>query len=807
MKSLIKSISHRDWSKDEIAKYVGPYQTTCLAHATSSEIQNKAASGGAVTALLSHALTKEEIDGALVLTAPVINGKVQPQFIIAHSTEELISAQGSKYIAVQFVKDAIPLIRDFSGRLGVVALPCDTRILRKHCSQDAKLNEKVSFIITLFCGHNSEPELTELITQKLGRDDELQSFTYRTGHWRGQIRLTFRDSGVVEKPFSVFSDYQNLYYFSQRKCHHCYDHLGYYSDISAGDIWSPEMKENPIKHTSLIVRSDIGKGLVEGAVDSGSLTANEVNVETICNGQARTLPFHYNVSARVRAGKLLGEKIKDSVNEHVRWNDYLTALIALANERFTRKESGRRWLMVLPRPILRLYLYIFKGLESIPAPSRTEKAAGSGPTTITICGATILGNRGAEAMLVTTAGIIRSRFSDARINILSYMPKDDRALVDHPSFTVLDGRPRTMALTLPFAFLYGLLRKIGIKAPGLLPRTLKKIKASNAILDVSGISFVDGRGLTSFFNALMIFIPRLLGVPVFKLAQAMGPFHTLQNLLVAKTFLNRCEHIFARGDVTGANLQELGIADERWSRASDIAFLYEPEFSLSSENDEKVEELKKELCRIREQGKQIIVLCPSSVVLEKAKKKALDYQGRFVELIAGLDKDRFHFVFVPNATREGKDTLRNNDLPTIDLIAQHIISNLGEETMQRVDLINYDVNTASLRMITELGDVLVTSRFHSMISGLVAGIPMVVISWSQKYNEVLADFGLDEFGIDFADPTQDICQRVLELIQNRESTHKQIVASLPHVRDLAMHQFDYLEKQLRKTDLPDNPQT
>ena len=47
----------------------------------------------------------------------------------------------------------------------------------------------------------------------------------------------------------------------------------------------------------------------------------------------------------------------------------------------------------------------------------------------------------------------------------------------------------------------------------------------------------------------------LLGVPVVKLAQTLGPFETWPNRLVAQVLLSRCFIIFARGERTFHYLQ------------------------------------------------------------------------------------------------------------------------------------------------------------------------------------------------------------------------------------------------------------
>jgi len=124
------------------------------------------------------------------------------------------------------------------------------------------------------------------------------------------------------------------------------------------------MKREAIKHSAVITRTQSGQAFFQDAVDAGTLIAHPEPPAAICEGQARSLPFHYNVSARAQAGHLLGIPIQDSVGERVRWNDYVAACIALANEKLSRSARGQKFIGGLPQALLRFYLLIMKGLES-----------------------------------------------------------------------------------------------------------------------------------------------------------------------------------------------------------------------------------------------------------------------------------------------------------------------------------------------------------------------------------------------------------------------------------------------------------
>lgn len=363
--ALLRRIWSREWSTEDVAKYLGSFQKVRFSYAADSELRQRAASGGSVSALLIHLLEKGDIDGAIVLKSEVVSGKVTPRFILARTRKEVMSAQGSKYSAVRFTHEAFPLIDAFDGRLALVALPCDARIIAGHRARNPEFDRKVALVITLFCGHNSEPVLTHRVVGRLvGDRTDLVDFRHRFGHWRGQCSASLADGEHVVRPFSDFSLYQNLYFFAQRKCHHCVDHTGYFGDISAGDIWSRRMKLNPVKHTALISRTDSGEGAIESALEDGALVGEVEPVTEVLDGQARTLPFHYNVTARSKVGALFGERIKDTVQESVRWNDYCAAFIVLLNERLSRTRVGRTLIFLVPRPVLKAYLYLLKALES-----------------------------------------------------------------------------------------------------------------------------------------------------------------------------------------------------------------------------------------------------------------------------------------------------------------------------------------------------------------------------------------------------------------------------------------------------------
>ena len=363
-RKIVDQVLKRSWTAETIRKYIGEYESCWLLYSQNGEIRNNAASGGVITTLLHYLLESDEIDGALVLTSSAVANKIVTKYEIATTREDLIRSQGSKYITTNFSRDAVPLIKSFKGRLGLVLLPCDSWVVKNLCRNDQEIAQKIVLRITLFCGHVSDPGLTRHTVQKNKIPGvSLVDFRFREGHWRGKTRYDFEDKNSLHKPFSEFSDYQNLYFYCARKCLNCHDHTGYDSDISVGDVWLMEMKDNPIKHNAVITRNPKAHAWLTGAIEKNYLVGNPVDIEKIADGQSRSLPLHYNVSARAKAGKWVGLKVSEPVDEKVRVIDFLVAIVIIFNYRLTTSYRGRALLEKLPKPVIKIYLYFLKGLE------------------------------------------------------------------------------------------------------------------------------------------------------------------------------------------------------------------------------------------------------------------------------------------------------------------------------------------------------------------------------------------------------------------------------------------------------------
>jgi colanic acid/amylovoran biosynthesis protein len=409
---------------------------------------------------------------------------------------------------------------------------------------------------------------------------------------------------------------------------------------------------------------------------------------------------------------------------------------------------------------------------------------------ISIIGATLTGNKGAEAMLETTVHYLSKQYPHAYFNIFSYYPKQDSKLINHEKSTILDATPFSLVFKIfPFALICFLVKMFGIKLPDIiLPQEVRILRKSKMLVDIGGITFSDGREKFLPFNVLCIWPAMLLGVKVLKLSQAMGPFNNSFNRLLAGYFLPRCKYVFARGEETLKNIKNL-YGGRNASYAADLAFLYNGFQQLSKRNTEDYLSHVESKLKNNKNSMPVVGICPSSVVYPKAKAMGIHYEAIYANFINDLLRNGYHVILVPNAIREQKQKLRNNDLPVIKKIFNLV------ETKNNLVVIEKDIGAAGIKKIISLCDFFVASRFHSMIASLSLGIPTLVCGWGHKYFEVLDLFDLRSFAFDYRDLSKEMLDKKFHILQAEgKKIRNSLSSAVGEVKKDAGRQFQLLKE-------------
>jgi len=245
----------------------GHYQNIIAARSTNKKILRVAQDGGIVTTLLIHALDIGLIDGVLLATR---DENWIPKPFVARTAEDILNVAGSIYTMAPTLLSYNDAVNKYKlKKLGFVGMPCQIQAARKIQLWPPLSEEygKISLIIGLYCTSNYSYDLMDiLVEKKLGIPlRNVEKFDIS----RGKFIVHTKDGLIKTVPIQETKKY------NWSSCQYCKDYTSEFADISVGSVGKPEDKWN-----SVIIRSEIGKGLLEHAFKKKKIEiSNNVDLE------------------------------------------------------------------------------------------------------------------------------------------------------------------------------------------------------------------------------------------------------------------------------------------------------------------------------------------------------------------------------------------------------------------------------------------------------------------------------------------------------------------------------------------------
>lgn len=285
-----KELNRNIFGKETEDILLGNRLSCYIGYATDYKIRANSASGGLVTALLIFALEKGLIDGALV-TRMKSDHPLEPEPFIARTKEEILSAAKSKYCPVP-ANIALKEVLESEGRYAVVGLPCHIQAIRKAESINTRLKERILLHFGLVCNHAPSFLATEYLLQKLGiSKNQVSKINYRGKGWPGQMTITLKNGGTKLVPYLSESYWGVAFqsFFYPIRCTMCTDKICELADISFMDAWLPELSQDRVGKSLIVLRNQAGEELLERALIAKVVKLKEVSDDKVIQSQSLAL--------------------------------------------------------------------------------------------------------------------------------------------------------------------------------------------------------------------------------------------------------------------------------------------------------------------------------------------------------------------------------------------------------------------------------------------------------------------------------------------------------------------------------------
>jgi coenzyme F420-reducing hydrogenase beta subunit len=272
----------------------GPYgvvHSVMLAQSTDVGRNLRASSGGMIKEVLIELLSRDDVDGAIVLQH-VEGLHFEPGLI--RSVDEVDGLPGSIYHNLPKHR-VLELLRENTGRFVLVAIPCELEGIYNYIYRvEPELRERIHTTVGLLCGWQYSWHSIRAICEFKGIDpDRIVDVSYRGDGPIGKLRIWTDDGREHAVSRRVGFAYQVAFdrTFNTPRCHLCINHSNFLADIVVGDAWLASTLGTRTGISLVINRRAEGDALVRGLAEVGRVRFTEVTVQEIRESQKPRVAF------------------------------------------------------------------------------------------------------------------------------------------------------------------------------------------------------------------------------------------------------------------------------------------------------------------------------------------------------------------------------------------------------------------------------------------------------------------------------------------------------------------------------------
>lgn len=316
-----------------------------------------------------------------------------------------------------------------------------------------------------------------------------------------------------------------------------------------------------------------------------------------------------------------------------------------------------------------------------------------------------------------------------------------------------------VSMTLLWALCYRL-TGCSLYLPTELRYVAEAYQQADLIVPVGGGYLRSRKGLRNRLNIPLLVHPllfgSLLGKPTILYSQSMGPFQNKAEKALVAFVLRRMTLILLREDTSMALLATMGVT-RNVSRAIDAGFLLKGTDTIDI----------RKVYHISDRALLVGVTVRSWLSGEAQAK----YERAVAKTLDDLvEVSRAHIVFIPQVTATKGDDDRVVGQRVYDFMRQKKAATLITDTPDH----------HQIKAIYDNLDILIGTRFHSVIFSLTSFVPTLAIEYEHKTSGIMHDLQLDRWVIKIEDATAEkLTHLAHELVQQQDVYRAHLRHCLP----------------------------
>jgi len=241
----------------------GIHRQIYIAKATDGRVLKVCQDGGAVTALLLHALESKRIDGAMVSGVDA-QKPLYPVPRLALTCEEILSCAGTRYSCSPNLLVLPEAVKQGRTSIAFVGTPCQIQAVRRMQMLGMKIAARVKLLIGLMCAECFSYE--GFIEKHVCKEWGINLGDVKSINIKGKVIVTLESGSVRTIPLAEVKEH------ARKGCGLCRDFSSELADVSAGGLGLEGW-------TCVITRTKEGENVFKSAEKVGVLATRPVRAD------------------------------------------------------------------------------------------------------------------------------------------------------------------------------------------------------------------------------------------------------------------------------------------------------------------------------------------------------------------------------------------------------------------------------------------------------------------------------------------------------------------------------------------------
>jgi coenzyme F420 hydrogenase subunit beta len=299
------AVEKRSGTIPELLEGFGPVLELWEGYAADPDIRFRGSSGGLTTALALFCLEKEGMH-AVLHTGADEDVPWKNRTVLSRTWEDLLGRTGSRYLPASPC-DGLDAMASAQARCVFIGKPCDVVGTMKSADLRPDLAGRIGVTIAFFCaGTPSTRGVLEMLRSFEVSPEEVESIRFRGNGWPGTFTAKLKRNTRPPHRMTYLRSWGFLQKYRPYRCHLCPDGTGEFADLSCGDPWYRGISDDEPGRSLVLVRTQRGRTILRGAVDSGYVILRRVEPWVLKESQKNLLGKRQAVWGRLLAMRLLG---------------------------------------------------------------------------------------------------------------------------------------------------------------------------------------------------------------------------------------------------------------------------------------------------------------------------------------------------------------------------------------------------------------------------------------------------------------------------------------------------------------------